>query len=189
MLRKAIKQFNKHTMATAVSGQKMAGCVKWFNMKTGFGFLTVVRGGGSGELKVGSEVFVHHSNVKVQEEQYRFLVQGEYVEFDVSNVANGQHSCQATNVTGMFGGKLMCETRNDARQSSSSQQQGGRGDDEEEDGGDAYVPVLRRTASSAPESSRSAAAPSASSFKTRGGGSGGRGDDAPRTRGRGGGRS
>ena len=63
-------------MATAASGQKMAGCVKWFNMKTGFGFLTVVRGGGTGELKVGSEVFVHHSNVKVQEEQYRFLVQG-----------------------------------------------------------------------------------------------------------------
>jgi cold shock CspA family protein len=157
-------------MATAaVSGQKMAGCVKWFNMKTGFGFLTVVRGGGSGELKVGSEVFVHHSNVKVQEEQYRFLVQGEYVEFDVSNVANGQHSCQATNVTGMFGGKLMCETRNDARQSSS----GGRGDDEGDgDDGDAYVPVLRRTASSA--------APS-SSFRSRGG------DDAPRTRGRGGG--
>jgi cold shock CspA family protein len=177
MLRKAIKQFNKHTMATAVSGQKMAGCVKWFNMKTGFGFLTVVRGGGSGELKVGSEVFVHHSNVKVQEEQYRFLVQGEYVEFDVSNVANGQHSCQATNVTGMFGGKLMCETRNDARQSSSSQQQGGRGDDEEEGDGDAYVPVLRRTASSA----ATTAAPSSSSFRSRGG------DDAPRTRGRGGG--
>ena len=175
--------------AAAVSGQKMAGCVKWFNMKTGFGFLTVVRGGGSGELKVGSEVFVHHSNVKVQEEQYRFLVQGEYVEFDVSNVANGQHSCQATNVTGMFGGKLMCETRNDARQSSSSQQPGGRGDDEEDDGGDgdAYVPVLRRTASSAAPSSSSS---SSSSFKTRGGGSGGgRGDDAPRTRGRGGGRS
>ena len=173
-------------MATAASGQKMAGCVKWFNMKTGFGFLTVVHGGGSGELKVGSEVFVHHSNVKVQEEQYRFLVQGEYVEFDVSNVANGQHSCQATNVTGMFGGKLMCETRNDVRQSSSSQQQGGRGDDEEDDGdGDAYVPVLRRTASSA----ATPAAPS--SFKTRGGGSGGGrgGDDAPRTRGRGGGRS
>jgi len=160
---------------TAVSGQKMAGCVKWFNMKTGFGFLTVVRGGGSGELKVGNEVFVHHSNVKVQEEQYRFLVQGEYVEFDVSNVANGQHSCQATNVTGMFGGKLMCETRNDARQSSSSQQQGGRGDDED-DGGDAYVPVLRRTASSA------AAAPP-SSFRSRGG------DDAPRARGRGAARS
>jgi len=173
---------------TATSGQKMAGCVKWFNMKTGFGFLTVVRGGGSGELKVGSEVFVHHSNVKVQEEQYRFLVQGEYVEFDVSNVANGQHSCQATNVTGMFGGKLMCETRNDARQPSSSQQQGGRGDDEEDDGGDgdAYVPVLRRTASSAAPSAPSS---SSSSFKTRGGASGGRGDDAPRTRGRGGGRS
>jgi hypothetical protein len=130
---------------------------------------------------------VHHSNVKVQEEQYRFLVQGEYVEFDVSNVANGQHSCQATNVTGMFGGKLMCETRNDARQSSSSQQPGGRGDDEDDSGdGDAYVPVLRRTASSAAPSAPSS---SSSSFKTRGGASGGRGDDAPRTRGRGGGRS
>jgi cold shock CspA family protein len=170
-------------MATAAvsGGQKMAGCVKWFNMKTGFGFLTVVHGGGSGELKVGSEVFVHHSNVKVQEEQYRFLVQGEYVEFDVSNVANGQHSCQATNVTGMFGGKLMCETRNEMRQSSSSsshQHQHGREheESEEEDGGDAYVPVLRRTASSsapAPESSRS----SAPSSKSRGG------DAAPRTRG------
>lgn len=168
-------------MATAaVSGQKMAGCVKWFNMKTGFGFLTVVHGGGSGELKVGSEVFVHHSNVKVQEEQYRFLVQGEYVEFDVSNVANGQHSCQATNVTGMFGGKLMCETRNEMRQSPSSSSHqhhhGGRGgheESEEEESGDAYVPVLRRTASSsAPESSRSSAP---SSSKSRG--------DAPRTRG------
>lgn len=168
-------------MATATAcGKKLAGCVKWFNMKTGFGFLTVVHGGGSGELKVGSEVFVHHSNVKVQEEQYRFLVQGEYVEFDVSNVANGQHSCQATNVTGMFGGKLMCETRNEMRQSSSSsshQHQHGREheESEEEDGGDAYVPVLRRTASSsapAPESSRSSA-PSSKS----------RGDAAPRTRG------
>ena len=146
-------------MATAVSGQKMAGCVKWFNMKTGFGFLTVVHGGGSGELKVGSEVFVHHSNVKVQEEQYRFLVQGEYVEFDVSNVANGQHSCQATNVTGMFGGKLMCETRNDARQQHGDKEDGGHDD--------SYVPVLRRTFSSSDGPSRSSF--SRSNDATRGG--------------------
>ena len=133
-------------MATAAN--KMAGCVKWFNMKTGFGFLTVVQSVCGSDLSVGSEIFVHHSNVKVAEEQYRFLVQGEYVEFDVSNVANGQHSCQAVNVTGMFGGKLMCETRNEARQ-----QHGG--DREEGNHDDSYAPVLRRTSSSSDGQSRS----------------------------------
>jgi len=131
-------------------------------MKTGFGFLTVVQGVCENALKIGSEIFVHHSNVKVTEEQYRFLVQGEYVEFDVSNVANGQHSCQAINVTGMFGGKLMCETRNEVRQ-----QRGGHegGDDED----DSYVPVLRRSSFS---SSSNPTSESRSSFsRTRGGGS------------------
>ena len=143
-------------MATACD-KKFAGCVKWFNMKTGFGFLTVVQGVCENALKVGSEIFVHHSNVKVTEEQYRFLVQGEYVEFDVSNVANGQHSCQAINVTGMFGGKLMCETRNEVRQ-----QRGGHegGDDED----DSYVPVLRRSSSSSFSSSSNPTSESRSSF-------------------------
>ena len=153
-------------MATACGScdKKLAGCVKWFNMKTGFGFLTVVQGVCGNELKVGSEIFVHHSNVKVAEEQYRFLVQGEYVEFDVSNVANGQHSCQAVNVTGMFGGKLMCETRNEVRQQ--------RGDHEGgDDGDDSYVPVLRRSSSS----SSNPTTESRSSFtRTRGGDRGGR---------------
>jgi cold shock CspA family protein len=126
--------------------KKLAGCVKWFNMKTGFGFLTVVKSVSGSDLKVGSEIFVHHSNVKVSEEQYRFLVQGEYVEFDVSNVANGQHSCQAVNVTGMFGGKLMCETRNEVRQQHGDKEDGGHDD--------SYVPVLRRTSSSSDSNSQ-----------------------------------
>ncbi len=149
-------------MATAAAcGKKLAGCVKWFNMKTGFGFLSVVQSVPGSDLKVGSEIFVHHSNVKVAEEQYRFLVQGEYVEFDVSNVANGQHSCQAVDVTGMFGGKLMCETRNEARQ-----QHGG---DREDGGGDySYVPVLRRSSSTSDVQSRSSF--SRSGDATRGGG-------------------
>ena len=135
--------------AATVRDKKLAGCVKWFNMKTGFGFLTVVNSVCGSDLKVGSEIFVHHSNVKVNEEQYRFLVQGEYVEFDVSKVANGQHSCQAVNVTGMFGGKLMCETRNEARQ----QQHGGDGGSG--GGDDSYVPVMRRSSSSSDVPSRS----------------------------------
>jgi cold shock CspA family protein len=152
-------------MATAAAcGKKLAGCVKWFNMKTGFGFLSVVQSVSGSDLKVGSEIFVHHSNVKVAEEQYRFLVQGEYVEFDVSNVANGQHSCQAVDVTGMFGGKLMCETRNEARQ-----QHGG--DREEGGGDDSYVPVLRRSSSTSDVQSRSSFSRSGDS--SRGGGGGG----------------
>jgi cold shock CspA family protein len=151
-------------MAAATEcGKKMAGCVKWFNMKTGFGFLSVVQSVCGSDLKVGSEIFVHHSNVKVAEEQYRFLVQGEYVEFDVSNVANGQHSCQAINVTGMFGGKLMCETRNEARQN----QHGDKTDGGDAD--DSYVPVMRRSSSTSDVQSRS-------SFSRSGdGGRGGRG--------------
>jgi cold shock CspA family protein len=150
-------------MATAAAcGKKLAGCVKWFNMKTGFGFLSVVQSVCGSDLKVGSEIFVHHSNIKVTEEQYRFLVQGEYVEFNVSNVANGQHSCQAVDVTGMFGGKLMCETRNEARQ-----QHGER----DEGGDDSYVPVLRRSSSTSDVQSRSSFSRSGDS--SRGGGGGG----------------
>ena len=149
------------TCDRTVCDKKLAGCVKWFNMKTGFGFLTVVQSVCGSDLKVGSEIFVHHSNVKVAEEQYRFLVQGEYVEFDVSNVANGQHSCQAVNVTGMFGGKLMCETRNEARQQQQGDKGSGGGDGDGED--DSYVPVLRRTSSFSDVQSRS------SSFSRSGG--------------------
>jgi cold shock CspA family protein len=154
-------------MATAAAcGKKLAGCVKWFNMKTGFGFLSVVQSVCGSDLKVGSEIFVHHSNVKVAEEQYRFLVQGEYVEFDVSNVANGQHSCQAVDVTGMFGGKLMCETRNEARQQHGERDEGG--------GDDSYVPVLRRSSSTSDGQSRSSFSRSGDASRGGGGQRGGR---------------
>ena len=154
-------------MATAAAcGNKLAGCVKWFNMKTGFGFLSVVRSVSGSDLEVGSEIFVHHSNVKVAEEQYRFLVQGEYVEFDVSNVANGQHSCQAVDVTGMFGGKLMCETRNEARQQHGERDEGG--------GDDSYVPVLRRSSSTSDGQSRSSFSMSGDASRGGGGQRGGR---------------
>ena len=103
--------------AATVRDKKLAGCVKWFNMKTGFGFLTVVNSVCGSDLKVGSEIFVHHSNVKVNEEQYRFLVQGEYVEFQLTRVEGGQHEWQATSVCGCNGGKLMCETRREVRSS------------------------------------------------------------------------
>ena len=92
------------------SAEKFTGRVKWFNNKAGYGFITVTDG-----PKSGSDIFVHHSSVKVDSEQYKYLVQGEYIEFALSTVASDKHECQATDVSGIKGGKLMCETRNDTR--------------------------------------------------------------------------
>lgn len=98
-----------------VSGDsRVTGCVKWFNNKAGYGFITVSSGPHAGD------VFVHHSAVNVGEEQYRFLVQGEYVEFDCVRVENGPHQWQASNVTGPNSGRLMCETRRAVRSTRST---------------------------------------------------------------------
>ena len=86
------------------------GRVKWFNNKQGYGFVTVVIGD-----KQGEDIFVHHSGVRVGEEQYKYLVQGEYVDFSLKTSESTAHPYQATNVTGVNEGKLMCETRNELR--------------------------------------------------------------------------
>jgi CspA family cold shock protein len=92
--------------------EKFTGRVKWFNNKAGYGFVTVTDGS-----KSGSDVFIHHSAIKVEGEQYKYLVQGEYVEFTLSNVEGGKHEFQAGEVCGIKGGKLMCETRNELKSS------------------------------------------------------------------------
>ena len=95
------------------------GRVKWFNNKTGYGFLTVIQHPsvepGSEESKVGLDVFVHHSALKVEKEQYRYLVQGEYVQFQLSDEVNDKYKYQALNISGIAGGQLLCETRYDQK--------------------------------------------------------------------------
>lgn len=86
------------------------GRVKWFNNKTGFGFITVTDG-----QNEGNDIFVHHSSIKVDSEQYKYLVQGEYVEFELVSTNGGKHQFQAGDVKGIKGGKLMCETRKEFR--------------------------------------------------------------------------
>ena len=99
-----------------VDSTRLTGCVKWFNNKTGFGFITAL--GESEGVKDGSDVFVHHSTIKVAQEQYRYLVQGEYVEFVLSKTADSsKHEFQAADVSGVKGGKLICETRWESRAS------------------------------------------------------------------------
>ena len=100
----------------------VTGRVKWFNSKSGYGFLTVVKGG---DVTI-NDVFVHHSAISVKDEQYKYLVQGEYVDFSIITTDDNDHPHQAGNVTGVGGGLTMCETRNEIRKE--------RGDGEERHG-------------------------------------------------------
>jgi cold shock protein len=59
-------------------GQRITGTVKWFNAQKGFGF--IAREG-------GADVFVHHT--AIQGEGYRELVEGERVEFEVTQGPKG----------------------------------------------------------------------------------------------------
>jgi len=83
--------------------EHLTGRVKWFNNSTGYGFITITES--------GSDIFVHHSAIQVENQQYKYLVQGEYVELDLVKSTSGPHEFQASNVSGIKGGKLMCETR------------------------------------------------------------------------------
>jgi CspA family cold shock protein len=97
-------------VVTHSASEQLTGRVKWFNNKAGYGFITVTDGPRS-----GSDIFVHHSTVQVESQQYKYLVQGEYVDFGIVKTSSGEHEWQAINVHGIKGGKLMCETRNESK--------------------------------------------------------------------------
>ena len=87
--------------------ETVQGKVKWFNARAGYGFITVIS-----ESKKGEDIFVHHSSLKCSAEQYKYLIQGEYVDFMITETNDEKHKFQAEGVTGIRGGDLMCETRN-----------------------------------------------------------------------------
>ena len=92
------------------SASRFTGRVKWFNNKSGYGFITA----STGDIK-GTDIFVHHSSIVVSDQQYKYLVQGEYVSFDLKKMDGGEHEFHAVGVRGVNSGMLMCETRNETR--------------------------------------------------------------------------
>lgn len=108
------------TDATTYIGQ-----VKWFNNKSGYGFITVRSPGD----KQGMDIFSHYSNIDVAGTQYKYLVQGEYVELSIVKSENEKHEYQAFGIKGLYGGDMMCQVRrnykleNDKKKGSSSQQE------------------------------------------------------------------
>ena len=103
------------TVTPSAASERLIGRVKWFNNKAGYGFITVTDGSRS-----GSDVFVHHSAIGVTNQQYKYLIQGEYVDFNLVQTQGGVHEFQASNVCGIKGGKLMCETRHEFKIARSS---------------------------------------------------------------------
>ena len=83
-----------------VTIQSIGQC-KWFNASLGYGFLTIRNG-----KDVGKDIFVHHSGIHPSNSQYRTLWKGEYVSFSMIAGPNGP---QATHVTGVCGGSIMCD--------------------------------------------------------------------------------
>lgn len=63
------------------------GTVKWFNNDKGFGFI---------QREHGADVFVHFRAITTKGDGYRSLVDGQQVEFTVTE---GQKGPQAENVT------------------------------------------------------------------------------------------
>jgi cold shock CspA family protein len=92
----------------------LTGCVKFFKKTDGYGFITVLKNDKLPEFSE-KDIFVHFSEIKIENSQYKYLLKGEYVEFKIgpsnkTNITNEMEKYTATNITGIQGGKLMCET-------------------------------------------------------------------------------
>ena len=94
----------------SINTQRITGMVKWFNNKSGFGFIKVC---GDGEFG-GKDIFVHYSSIRVTNSQYKYLVQGEYVDFLLVRSEKDKHEYHATDITGVSNGPILCETRSQA---------------------------------------------------------------------------
>jgi len=93
-----------------ISSESYMGVVKWFNNKTGYGFITCLE-----KDYQHKDIFVHHSALIPNNEQYKYLIQGEYVQFFIKHQPHYKHSISAFNVSGILGGKLFFLQKKDTR--------------------------------------------------------------------------
>jgi CspA family cold shock protein len=101
-----------NTTTESTVDTNVLGCVKWFNPKVGYGFIT--------NLDKGGDVFAHHSNIKSETNNFRYLVQGEYVQFNISYVSDDNRSVNAIDITGVRGGRLLCDVHSSQQMYTSS---------------------------------------------------------------------
>ncbi len=142
------------TPSLVTSSDRLTGRVKWFNNQAGYGFLTITDG-----ARAGSDIFVHHSGVQVLSEQYKYLVQGEYVEFKLNSTPGGTHEFQASDVSGINGGKLMCETRREFKNARTNYNGSPSNDQDQDQDDEPRVRAPRSTRPPALERTQSSSGP------------------------------
>ena len=107
-------------MCDTSNTDRLVAQIKWFNPTSGYGFATVKSDGDHKD----TDIFVHHSSIQVERNQYKYLKKGEYVTLTVEESNSNDHKYQGVNVRGILEGKLMCEVLNDAS-TESKQNEGG----------------------------------------------------------------
>lgn len=85
-------------MSSTNAIEKHQGQVKFYNRTNGYGFIT--------RIKDNKDFFVHLSGISPSTDCIPVLFPGEYVEFELEDGIKGE---QSVYVTGISGGKLMCE--------------------------------------------------------------------------------
>ena len=97
--------------------KRYTGQVKWFNKKAGYGFITCTTNGEFHE----KDIFVHYRSLN-NGDHYKYLIQGEYVEFSIGKPEKDNFDHTAINITGVNGGKIICETKNELPRKSRSRE-------------------------------------------------------------------
>ena len=82
---------------------KLTGCVKWFDSRLGYGFVTCLD---SGHELHNTDIFLHFSSISVSDE-YKKVFPGEYISFDIDTNKNGKVITK--DVRGVLGGPLLIE--------------------------------------------------------------------------------
>jgi len=114
--------FEQTNTQNTVTKSELFGRVKWFNHRLGYGFITTIfhHSQEGDEDAQPQDIFVHHNAIKSEEDSYKYLVQGEYVQFNLVDTENTTYKVQADEVRGIYNGKLLCDVHNEQKKHSSS---------------------------------------------------------------------
>ena len=109
---------SNNTQNTVIKSE-LFGRVKWFNHRLGYGFITTIFPSShvvvNDDVDSSQDIFVHHNAIRSEEESYKYLVQGEYVQFNLVDTINSTYKVQADEVRGIYSGKLMCDVHNEQK--------------------------------------------------------------------------
>lgn len=87
------------------------GVVKWFNMDLRYGFITILNDDNINDdtINYNMDIFAHKNDIN-STIRYKCLIQGEYVNFKISNNDKG---LKCINIKGINNNNLLCESNPD----------------------------------------------------------------------------